>query len=127
LVTTFCFTAFIDKKFLARKYFITNSTENEHRLEKELLENAASPAKLTIKIVMSRLRLQQKNGGTQLATAIYVQNSGIYLFMDVPFTLKNVHNAQFSVHFQNQTPNTPRTLVMDQGDYSLLDPFFNLI
>jgi hypothetical protein len=76
LVTTFCFTAFIDKKFLARKYFITNSTENEHRLEKELLENAASPAKLTIKIVMSRLRLQQKNGGTQLATAIYVQNSG---------------------------------------------------
>jgi hypothetical protein len=77
LVTTFCFTAFIDKKFLARKYFITNSTENEHRLEKELLENAASPAKLTIKIVMSRLRLQQKNGGTQLATAIYVQNSGI--------------------------------------------------
>jgi hypothetical protein len=81
LVTTFCFTAFIDKKFLARKYFITNSTENEHRLEKELLENAASPAKLTIKIVMSRLRLQQKNGGTQLATAIYVQNSGInFLF-----------------------------------------------
>ena len=26
---------------------------------------------------MSRLRMQQKNGGTQLATVIYVQNSGI--------------------------------------------------
>jgi len=67
----------MSKKFLARKYFITNSIENEHRLEKELLKNATSRAKLTIKIIMSRLRMQQKNGGTQLATAIYVQNSGI--------------------------------------------------
>jgi hypothetical protein len=73
----------MSKNFLARKYFITNSIENEHQLEKELLKNAASPAKLTIKIVMSRLRMQQKNGGTQLATVIYVQNSGNYLFTDV--------------------------------------------
>ena len=76
MVTTFFFTAFMSKKFLARKYFITNSIENEHGLEKELLKNAASPAKLTIKIVMSRPRMQQKNGGIQLATPIYVQNSG---------------------------------------------------
>ena len=69
----------MSKKFLARKYFITNSIENEHRLEKELLKNAASPAKLTTKIVKTRLRMQQKNGGTQLATVIYVQNSGINL------------------------------------------------
>jgi hypothetical protein len=34
----------MSKKFLARKYFITNSIENEHQLEKELLKNAASPA-----------------------------------------------------------------------------------
>jgi len=69
----------MSKKFLARKYFITNSIENEHRLEKELLKNAAAPVKLTIKIATSRLRMQQKNGGTNLATAIYVQNSGIKL------------------------------------------------
>ena len=68
----------MSKKFLARKYFITNSIENEHGSEKELLKTATSPAKLTIKIVMSRLRMQQKNGGIQLATVIYVQNSGIY-------------------------------------------------
>jgi len=50
----------MSKKFLARKYFITNSIEDEHGLEKELLKNAASPAKLTIKIVMSRLGCNKK-------------------------------------------------------------------
>ena len=38
--------------------------------------HAPSPAKLITKIVMTRLRMQQKNGGTKLVTAIYVQISG---------------------------------------------------
>ena len=32
LATTFCFTGFIDKKFLARKYFTINSIAKENRL-----------------------------------------------------------------------------------------------
>jgi len=42
---------------------------------------------------MSRLRLQQKNGGTQLATAIYVQNSGIKNIVDLPREMFEVNVA----------------------------------